>query len=62
MGIEHRMKDEVEADYWKCLQCGAVNELIADTDHCPECGEPNNNHYYPATWQDFWEYCQRLKT
>jgi len=30
MGIEHRMKDEEEDNFWKCPFCGAVEEFDAD--------------------------------
>lgn len=67
MGIEHRMKDEEDDNFWKCPHCGAVeelfeNELSKDQKvECSECGDKSVPHDYPATWDDFWIYCQSLK-
>ena len=62
MGIEHRMKDESDTEYWKCPHCNAVGELETATSLCVECGEGVEPHESPATWLEFWEYCNSLKT
>tara|TARA_R110000822_G_scaffold62559_1_gene154172 strand:- start:6679 stop:6888 length:210 start_codon:yes stop_codon:yes gene_type:complete len=67
MGIEHRMKDETDDNYWKCPHCGAVEELFEkdlpkdQRVECSECGDKSEPHDNMVTWEDFWVYCQSLK-
>jgi DNA-directed RNA polymerase subunit RPC12/RpoP len=74
MGIEHRMKDETDDNYWKCPHCGVVEELQGckasqfdmgmpkdNAIECSECGDKSEPHDNMATWEDFWVYCQSLK-
>jgi len=66
MGIEHRMKDEDDNNFWKCPHCGAVEEFDTDMPKtnrvkCSECGDKSEPHSNLATWEDFWVYCQSLK-
>lgn len=64
MGIEHRLTDN--QTFWKCPDCGAVHSTDPDVprneeQECIECNEmsvPTANH---AFWDEFWEYCKRLK-
>lgn len=66
MGIEHRMKDETDDNFWKCPHCGAVEEFDPNMPKeyeviCNECGDVAEPHECLATWEDFWVYCQSLK-
>lgn len=66
MGIEHRMKDEADDNFWKCPHCGAVEEFDMDMPksqrvECSECGDKSEPHECLAAWEDFWVYCQSLK-
>jgi hypothetical protein len=66
MGIEHRMKDETNDSFWKCPFCNAVSELLPEFPKgkrlkCLECEQKCCPHDNPATWEDFWVYCQSLK-
>lgn len=66
MGIEHRMKDETDDNFWKCPFCGAVEEFNPDMPKsrkvtCSECEDESAPHENLATWEDFWVYCQSLK-
>lgn len=66
MGIEHRMKDEQDDVFWKCPECGCVEELAKSMPNtkpieCAECGEESVPKDNLATWEDFWEYCRSLK-
>lgn len=66
MGIEHRMKDEADDNFWKCPHCGCVEEFatsISNTQsaECSECNEESVLYDHLATWEDFWVYCQSLK-
>jgi hypothetical protein len=65
MGIEHRMKDEADDNFWKCPHCGFVEEFPYTPKEakieCNECGDKSDPHDNMATWEDFWVYCQSLK-
>lgn len=66
MGIEHRIKEKQDDNFWKCPHCGCIEELATSLPkniaiECSECEEKAIPHDHPATWEDFWRYCQSLK-
>jgi hypothetical protein len=62
MGIEHRMKDEDDDNFWKCPHCGAVEEFdavqaaasqwISVKDRLPEEGQ---DCVIYVDWVDVWD-------
>lgn len=68
MFIEHSMKEYDDTGFWMCPHCGAVTETLKanygpeDEVECRECGDSAAPRQHPATWKDFWDYCNTLKT